>query len=60
MHSNDDYETVSIIFIDEIDVLCPHRGEGNSTSTRFVAQLWTLMDGVQRKSSSSYNNIDLE
>jgi transitional endoplasmic reticulum ATPase len=57
-YSNDDYETVSIIFIDEIDVLCPHRGEGNSTSTRFVAQLLTLMDGVQRKSSPLYNNTN--
>ena len=53
--SNNDYETVSIIFIDEIDVLCPHRGEGNSTSTRFVAQLLTLMDGVQSKKNNSNN-----
>ena len=32
-HSGDNFDTVSIVFIDEIDVLCPHRGEGNSTDT---------------------------
>ena len=42
-------ESFPIIFIDEIDVLCPHRGKGTTNATRLVAQLLTLMDGVATK-----------
>ena len=54
-YSGNNFDTVSIVFIDEIDVLCPHRGEGNSTSTRFVAQLLTLMDGVHENGINAGN-----
>ena len=42
-------ESFPVIFIDEIDVLCPHRGKGSTNATRLVAQLLTLMDGVATK-----------
>ncbi|XP_073424577.1 ATPase family gene 2 protein homolog B isoform X2 [Dendrobates tinctorius] len=36
-----------ILFIDEIDSLCPKRGHsGNTPENRIVAQLLTLMDGI--------------
>ncbi|KAM4035753.1 ATPase family gene 2 protein homolog B isoform 2-T2 [Anomaloglossus baeobatrachus] len=36
-----------ILFIDEIDSLCPKRGiSGNAPENRIVAQLLTLMDGI--------------
>ncbi|KAM3925550.1 ATPase family gene 2 protein homolog B [Leptodactylus fuscus] len=36
-----------ILFIDEIDSLCPKRGNSNnSTEARIVGQLLTLMDGI--------------
>ena len=41
----------AVIFIDEIDVLCPHRGENSVSSTRIVAQFLTLMDGMKHKSN---------
>ncbi|CAM5087446.1 unnamed protein product [Natator depressus] len=40
-------EGPTILFIDEIDSLCPKRGSSNSVSeNRIVAQLLTLMDGI--------------
>ncbi|KAJ1946159.1 AAA+-type ATPase, partial [Linderina macrospora] len=40
-------QSPSIIFIDEIDALCPKRGDSESeASKRVVATLLTLMDGV--------------
>ncbi|KAG9489306.1 hypothetical protein GDO78_005350 [Eleutherodactylus coqui] len=37
-----------ILFIDEIDSLCPKRGSSNNApENRIVAQLLTLMDGIQ-------------
>ncbi|ORX55872.1 AAA-domain-containing protein [Piromyces finnis] len=42
----------SIIFIDEIDALCPKRDESeNEVEKRIVATLLTLMDGVDNKES---------
>ncbi|PRP88846.1 ATPase AAA [Planoprotostelium fungivorum] len=41
----------SIVFIDEIDVLCPKRGDHNSNESRIVAQLLTLMDGLHSRGS---------
>ncbi|KAF0436992.1 AAA-domain-containing protein [Gigaspora margarita] len=42
----------SIIFIDEIDALCPKRDEvGNELGKRIVATLLTLMDGIFDKKS---------
>ncbi|MDP2727974.1 MAG: AAA family ATPase, partial [Dehalococcoidia bacterium] len=39
----------SIIFIDEVDVLAPKRGEsGSQTDTRMVTQLLEVMDGLKR------------
>ncbi|KAI8362938.1 P-loop containing nucleoside triphosphate hydrolase protein [Mortierella sp. GBAus27b] len=44
----------SIIFIDEIDALCPKRDEAASEmEKRVVATLLTLMDGVSEKNVSS-------
>ncbi|CAG8789020.1 9741_t:CDS:2, partial [Racocetra persica] len=42
----------SIIFIDEIDALCPKRDEtGNELGKRIVATLLTLMDGISNQGS---------
>ncbi|MDP2720118.1 MAG: AAA family ATPase [Dehalococcoidia bacterium] len=39
----------SIIFIDELDIVAPRRGEsGTQADTRMVAQLLTLMDGLTK------------
>ncbi|KAJ1921375.1 AAA+-type ATPase [Mycoemilia scoparia] len=47
----------SIIFIDEIDALCPKRDSaGSEVEKRVVATLLTLMDGVDTK-EGSMNNI---
>ena len=46
---------VGLLFIDEIDALCPKRSDGSSASAsanpeaRLVATLLTLMDGVDKK-----------
>ncbi|ORX78441.1 AAA-domain-containing protein [Anaeromyces robustus] len=46
----------SIIFIDEIDALCPKRDESeNEVEKRIVATLLTLMDGIDNKEMSSNN-----
>ncbi|KAF9187277.1 Spermatoproteinsis associated protein 5 [Haplosporangium sp. Z 767] len=46
----------SIIFIDEIDALCPKRDEAASEmEKRVVATLLTLMDGVSEKRAASYD-----
>ncbi|XP_032809549.2 ATPase family gene 2 protein homolog B [Petromyzon marinus] len=39
--------TPCILFIDEVESLCPRRGEGGAVDTRVVAQLLTLMDGAR-------------
>lgn len=39
----------SIVFIDELDVMAPKRGEsGSQTDTRMVTQLLEVMDGLKR------------
>ena len=39
----------SIVFVDELDVLAPKRGEsGSQTDTRMVTQLLEVMDGLKR------------
>jgi len=39
----------SVIFIDELDVLAPKRGEtGSHSDTRIVTQLLSLMDGINK------------
>lgn len=38
----------SIIFIDEIDAIAPKRDEGSEAERRIVAQLLTLMDGLEQ------------
>ncbi|NXT03624.1 SPA5L protein, partial [Jacana jacana] len=41
------YEGPTILFIDEVDALCPKRGNSNNApEDRVVAQLLTLLDGV--------------
>ncbi|KFP20236.1 Spermatogenesis-associated protein 5-like 1, partial [Egretta garzetta] len=41
------YEGPTILFIDEVDSLCPKRGSSNNApEDRIVAQLLTLLDGV--------------
>ncbi|XP_021263613.1 spermatogenesis-associated protein 5-like protein 1 isoform X1 [Numida meleagris] len=43
-------EGPTILFIDEIDALCPKRGSsGSAPEDRLVAQLLTLLDGVGRE-----------
>ncbi|KCV68022.1 hypothetical protein H696_05490 [Fonticula alba] len=47
-----------IIFIDEIDALCPARsldgsGSASGTTTRVIAQLLTLMDGFHARSDAA-------
>ncbi|MBI4288436.1 MAG: AAA family ATPase [Chloroflexi bacterium] len=43
------HHTPSIIFIDEIDVMAPKRGEsGSYADTRMVAQLLSLLDGMKK------------
>ncbi|KAJ1734050.1 AAA+-type ATPase [Coemansia biformis] len=41
-------QSPSIVFIDELDALCPKRGEGDA-GARVVATLLTLLDGVGRR-----------
>jgi SpoVK/Ycf46/Vps4 family AAA+-type ATPase len=36
---------IAVVFIDEIDALCPRRGSGSSLEARLTAQLLTLLDG---------------
>ncbi|CAI5972069.1 unnamed protein product [Closterium sp. NIES-65] len=43
----------SIVFIDEIDVLCPKRDSRRQNETRIVSQLLTLMDGISTSSLPS-------
>ncbi|CAG8516485.1 3904_t:CDS:10, partial [Ambispora leptoticha] len=38
-----------ILFIDEVDALTPHRTESQSHESRVVAQLLTLMDGMESR-----------
>ena len=39
-----------MLFIDELDALCPKRGSsGNEQENRIVAQLLTLLDGVESR-----------
>ena len=42
---------ISVIFIDEIDALCPQRSSAPVHESRTVAQLLTLMDGVSASKS---------
>ncbi|KAG6512422.1 hypothetical protein ZIOFF_030533 [Zingiber officinale] len=42
----------SVIFIDEIDAICPHRSSRREQETRIVGQLLTLMDGNKSRSKS--------
>lgn len=35
-----------VLFIDEIDVLCPSRGQGDNLENRVASQLLTLIDGM--------------
>ena len=38
-----------VIFLDEIDAMCPRRDAGRQHEARVVAQLLTLMDGTASK-----------
>lgn len=40
-------EGLSIVYIDEIDAMCPNREKGRNQESRVVAQLLTLMDGIE-------------
>ncbi|MQL72886.1 hypothetical protein Taro_005268, partial [Colocasia esculenta] len=42
----------SVIFIDEIDAICPHRDSRREHEARIVGQLLTLMDGSNASSKS--------
>ncbi|CAK9227464.1 unnamed protein product [Sphagnum troendelagicum] len=45
----------AIIFIDEVDTICPPRDSRRQQETRLVAQLLTLMDGIVSSRGSSSN-----
>jgi len=45
----------AIIFIDEVDTMCPPRDSRRQQETRLVAQLLTLMDGIGSSRGSSSN-----
>jgi SpoVK/Ycf46/Vps4 family AAA+-type ATPase len=45
----------AIIFIDEVDTMCPPRDSRRQQETRLVAQLLTLMDGIVSSRGSSSN-----
>lgn len=50
-----------ILFLDEIDALCPRRaaaGSGNQHEARVVAQLLTLLDGAASAPNSSSSSND--
>ena len=53
---------VGLLFIDEIDALCPKRSDGSSASpsanpeARLVETLLTLMDGVDKKGRRAEGN----
>ncbi|XP_027277787.1 LOW QUALITY PROTEIN: spermatogenesis-associated protein 5-like protein 1 isoform X2 [Cricetulus griseus] len=36
----------SLLFLDEVDALCPRRGGGRAPESRVVAQVLTLLDGI--------------
>jgi SpoVK/Ycf46/Vps4 family AAA+-type ATPase len=38
-----------VLFLDELDALCPKREGGSSQESRLVAQLLTLMDGIEAR-----------
>ncbi|XP_028406829.1 spermatogenesis-associated protein 5-like protein 1 isoform X2 [Dendronephthya gigantea] len=40
-----------VLFIDEIDVLCPSRGQGDNVENRVASQLLTLIDGMFNESN---------
>ena len=49
----------AVIFLDELEVLCPARDSASTSSTssaRFVAQLLSLMDGVDTASNRPSSN----
>ncbi|CAJ0749173.1 4730_t:CDS:10 [Entrophospora sp. SA101] len=48
----------SIIFIDEIDALCPKRDQvNNESSKRVVAMMLTLMDGISNKGDDKNGKV---
>ena len=40
-----------VLFIDEIDALCPKRSQGNDVENRVASQLLTLIDDISHHSS---------
>ncbi|EFA75978.1 Cell division control protein [Heterostelium album PN500] len=42
----------AILFIDEIDTICPPRAQANNNESRVVGQLLTLMDGIESRSNN--------
>ncbi|MFB6094790.1 MAG: AAA family ATPase [Halanaeroarchaeum sp.] len=42
-------EAPSIVFFDEIDAIAPHREDGGDMESRIVAQLLSLMDGLESR-----------
>lgn len=50
----------AIIFIDELDALCPKReGAQNEVEKRVVASLLTLMDGIGSVSDASHQRASV-
>ncbi|CAI0401450.1 unnamed protein product, partial [Linum tenue] len=43
----------SVVFIDEIDAICPRRDSGREQDIRLISQLCTLMDAIKPSSTSS-------
>lgn len=44
----------AVIFLDEVDALCPRRDAQHSHESRVVAQLLTLMDGASTQEGTAY------
>jgi transitional endoplasmic reticulum ATPase len=40
-----------VLFIDEVDALCPKRSEGSNVENRVASQLLTLIDEITSQSS---------
>jgi SpoVK/Ycf46/Vps4 family AAA+-type ATPase len=46
-----------ILFLDEVDALCPKRASGEEHEKRVVAQLLTLLDGIAQQAGKVFNSV---
>eukprot|EP01029_Cantina_marsupialis_P025383 TRINITY_DN6714_c0_g1_i2.p1 TRINITY_DN6714_c0_g1~~TRINITY_DN6714_c0_g1_i2.p1 ORF type:complete len:601 (+),score=160.41 TRINITY_DN6714_c0_g1_i2:99-1901(+) len=50
-HCKSSLKAVSVVFLDELDSLCPKRESGSTVENRLVGQLLTLLDGIENRGS---------